>query len=176
MADAARMTAQFVTYSITRLRDCLAQVEHCLELLTPDQVWTRPNEVSNAVGNLVLHLNGNVRQWIIDGVGGRFCERDRASEFARREPLSVEELAGPLCATINDACGVIDQLAPDRLTQMVSIQGYEVSVLAAVYHVVEHFSLHTGQIVYATKLLTNLDLSRYDAQGRRIDGRVTGTP
>lgn len=172
----ARLTTQFTTYSITRLRDCLAQIERCLSLLSEEQVWHRPNDVSNAVGNLVLHLNGNARQWIVEGIGGQPFERDRPAEFAPRSRLPTEQITGPICETVDEACRIIDEITPERLTEMVTIQDYEVSVLAAVYHVVEHFSLHTGQIVYATKLLTNKDLSLYDPHGRRMDGRAVGVP
>ncbi len=176
MADVQLIRSQFVIYSISRLRDSQTQIERCLELLSEEQLWTRFNEVSNAIGNLVLHLTGNVRQWIIGGVAGETVDRDRPAEFSQREPLPVEQLAGPLCTTLDEACRIIDQISADRLVEMVEIQGYEVSVLSAVYHVVEHFSLHTGQIVYATKILTNRDLSLYDAHGRRLDERVSGTP
>jgi uncharacterized damage-inducible protein DinB len=77
---------------------------------------------------------------------------------------------------VEQACQVIEGLSPERLRERVIIQGYDVSILAAVFHVVEHFSLHTGQIIYQTKILTGLDLSLYDAQGKRLDGRRQGVP
>lgn len=176
MSDADQLAAELTGYSRTKLGDSLSQIGKCLNLLSLEQVWQRPNDVSNAVGNLVLHLNGNVRQWIVAGLGGEPFERDRPAEFNQRDPLPTGEILGNLRATIERAGEVIAGLSPDRLLRKVTIQGYELSALAALVHVVEHFSLHTGQIVYATKLLTGLDLSLYDSQGRRLDGRSSGVP
>lgn len=176
MPGIKQLTSDFTEYACTKLNDSLRQVEKCLNLLTGEQVWHRPNEVSNAVGNLVLHLNGNVRQWICAALGGEPFERDRPAEFARREPLPSEQIFADLRETVSRACQTIAQLTPEQLEHKVTIQGYEVTGLQAVFHVVEHFSLHTGQIVYATKMLINRDLSLYDAQGRRLDGRDSGAP
>ena len=155
MADSQRLTAEFTHYAATKLADSLAQIERCLHLLTVEQIWQRPNEVSNSIGNLVLHLTGNVRQWILAGLGGEAFDRDRPTEFARREPLPAGEIGGRLRSTVEAACRVIRGLTADDLARTVSIQDYEISALAAVFHVVEHFSLHTGQIVYAAKLHLN---------------------
>ena len=165
-----------VDYCATKLHDSLQQIEKCLHLLTGEQIWHRFNEVSNSVGVLVLHLTGNVNQWINQTLGGDEFERNRPAEFAQRDPLPTDEILAQLSAAVNRAGKVIRSLSAGQLTRMVQVQGYTVSGAGAVIHVVEHFSLHTGQIVYATKLLINQDLSLYDAQGRRIDGRTTGTP
>lgn len=170
LADAVRQ------YSCTKLRDSLGTISKCLKLLSVEQVWHRFNDVSNAIGNLVLHLNGNVRQWIVASLGGESFERDRPAEFNQREPLPTGEIFDQLSETVNRACEVIAGLSDDDLVKRFSIQGYDVSGAAAVIHVVEHFSLHTGQIVYATKILTNADLSQYGPQGRRLDGRESGVP
>lgn len=167
---------EFCDYSQTRLNDNFQQIEKCLSLLSAEQIWTRPNDVSNAIGNLVVHLNGNVRQWIVASIGGVSFDRDRPAEFAQREPLATESILAELRQAVEQANEVVAGLGEERLLERITVQGYEVSVLAAVFHVVEHFSLHTGQIVYQTKILTGLDLSLYDAEGRRIDGRAEGTP
>lgn len=172
----SNLTTEFCTYAATRLRDNLQTIEKCLALLTQAQVWTRPNDVSNSIGNLALHLRGNVQQWIVAGVGGRDFARDRPAEFAQRHALPIDQILPPLQATVDQAARVISGLTAERLLERVTIQAYDVSVLSAVFHVVEHFSLHTGQIVYQTKILTGLDLSAYDAQGQRIDGRTAGVP
>ncbi|QDU36489.1 DinB superfamily protein [Maioricimonas rarisocia] len=164
---------EFRRFAAGKLQDSVKQIERCLNLLTEEQIWHRPNEVSNAIGNLVVHLDGNVRQWIVGGVGQEPFERDRPAEFARRDPLPTEEILGGLRQTIDRACAIIRALTPERLLELEEIQKREVTVLAAVFHVVEHFTLHTGQIVYATKLLINQDLSLYDAQGQRVADRPT---
>jgi len=168
--------SEFCTYGATKLRDNLRTIEKCLSLLTVDQIWTRPNAVSNSIGNLVLHLRGNVQQWIVSGIGGRDFARDRPAEFAQRDALPIDQILPPLRTTVEDAATVIAGLSAARLIERIVIQDYDVTVLSAVFHVVEHFSLHSGQIVYQTKILTGLDLSSYDAQGHRSDGRQAGVP
>lgn len=176
MNNSDALSAHFRSFSSSRLTDAVSQIKRCLTILSEEQVWTRPNEVSNAIGNLVLHLNGNVSQWILSGLGGEPDHRDRPAEFAQREPLPTADIMNMLLSTVQNACKVIDQLDQERLCQNKIIQGYETTVLGAVYHVVEHFSLHTGQIVYATKLHINEDLSLYDKHGQRLDGKGFSAP
>jgi uncharacterized damage-inducible protein DinB len=151
----------FIDCSVRRLKEQLSRVEMCLAQLTPEQVWARGGENENAIGNLALHLCGNVRQWIVSGIGGQADTRDRDSEFTARGGVSIPELSARLRATVEEAIAVIAALTSERLAQRLVIQGYRVSVLEAVYHVVEHFSLHTGQILFATKMLTGADLGFY---------------
>ena len=115
---------EFCKYSATKLRDGLRQIEKCLALLNVEQVWSRPNSVSNAIGNLVLHLNGNVRLWIVASIGGVAFTRDRAAEFARREALPIVVVLPPLQQTVEEACAGIEGLSPDRLRERLTIQGY----------------------------------------------------
>jgi len=176
MTEANALAANLVECARTKLAESVEQIERCLKLLSVEQVWHRPNDVSNSIGNLVIHLNGNVRQWIVAGLGREEFARDRPAEFAQREAIPTDKILGELKTTIERARAVIADLSPERLLRKVTIQDYEVTELTAVVHVVEHFSLHTGQIVYATKILINRDLSLYDSQGHRIDGRQAGTP
>lgn len=162
----------FRDFAAAKLDDHLRQVLRCARMLSVEQMWFRANERSNSVGNLLLHLRGNVAQWIVAGIGGRPFERDRPAEFAQRHPLPSERLIGDLESTVNDARRIISHLSDARLAELVSIQGYDTTVLAAVFHVVEHFAFHTGQIVWATKVLLNVDLSLYDVHGRRLDWRA----
>lgn len=138
----------------------------CLEDLDDEGVWWRPNDASNAVGNLVHHLCGNARQWIVSGVGGASDVRARSEEFDRREG-SREEMRDLLRTTLRDVDGTLADLDPGRLGETVRIQGMDVTVLEAVYHVVEHFALHTGQIVWVTKSRTGrpLDFYRISEEG-----------
>jgi uncharacterized damage-inducible protein DinB len=163
-------------YAVAKLREYADQIARCAALLTPEQCWRRPNEHSNAVGNLVLHLCGNVTQWILCGLGGRTIPRDRAAEFAQREPLPPAPLMRRLREAIDAAVAVVEGLPDGRWGEPVTIQGYKTTVLAAVFHVVEHFAFHTGQIVWATKAMLDVDLSLYDVNGRRLDGRADGIP
>ncbi|MGB9457402.1 MAG: DUF1572 family protein [Bryobacteraceae bacterium] len=158
MSETGRL---FLECSVRRLMELAPRIETCLGKLTPEQVWARGGENENAIGNLVLHLCGNLRQWIVSGVGGQTDTRDRDGEFATRGDVSIPELSARLRGTVEEATAVIAAIAPERLAAPLLVQGYRVSVLEAVYHVVEHFSMHTGQILFATKMLTGADLGFY---------------
>jgi len=151
----------FLDYSAIKLEELASRMETCLTALSDSQVWSRGGENENAIGNLVLHLCGNVRQWILSGVGGVPDERQRDREFAARAGASNVELSERLRATIKEARAVISSVPAERLSDRLVIQGYDVSVLEAIYHVVEHFSMHAGQIIFATKMLTGADLGFY---------------
>ena len=151
----------FLTHSSEKLKQYTDRIFVCLDQLTPEQIWARGSENENAVGNLVLHLAGNVRQWIGSGVAGRENIRDRDAEFAARGQADAKELRVLLQSTIDDAVAVIQKLTAKQLSEMIRVQVYDMTVLEAVYHVVEHFSQHTGQIIFATKLFTGTDLGFY---------------
>lgn len=142
--------------------DFLPKIERCLDLLSDEQIWWRANGKSNSIGNLVLHLSGNARQWIVCGLGTSSDARDRDAEFAQREVISREELLLRLRQTIAEVDKTLAQFDSDSLLEVRKIQGNEVSALEAILHVVEHFSMHAGQIVYITKQLTAHDLHFYD--------------
>jgi len=144
------------------LEDYLPKLERCLEQLTAEQVWWRASERSNSVGNLLLHLEGNARQWLVAGIGGAPDRRARDREFDEREPVAPARLLEDLRATLAEADAALARLDAPALLERRRIQGHEVTVLAAVFHAVEHFSMHTGQIILLTKLLTGRDLSFYD--------------
>ena len=153
---------EFLEFSASTLSQYTGRIEDCLGRLTPEQIWTRGADSENAVGNIVLHLCGNVRQWILSGVGGEADVRDRDSEFAARGGLSGAELAAKLKAVTTEAADVIRHFPTDRLNERKTIQKvYDQTFMEAIYHVVEHFSGHTGQIIFATKLLTGHDLGYY---------------
>jgi uncharacterized damage-inducible protein DinB len=137
------------------------RIATCLEKLSYEQVWARRTENENAVGNLVLHLCGNLRQWIGHGVEGRTDVRQRDAEFAARGDLQPAGLAGNLHEAVEQAAAAIRALAPERLLEKVTIQAYSLTLLEAIYHVVEHFAQHTGQIIFATKQFTGADLGFY---------------
>ncbi len=133
------------------LREYLTKIRLSVSVLDDHVVWTRPNESSNSIGNLMLHLAGYARQWIVSGVGGAVDVRDRASEFDRRAPIAVSELIDRLEQTIIDVDRVLASVTPGDLHSRRVIQNNDVSVLEAIYHVVEHFSMHTGQIILLAK-------------------------
>jgi uncharacterized damage-inducible protein DinB len=152
---------EFLGHSVEKLRQYAGRIDTCLRMLSEEQVWARGSENENAIGNLVLHLSGNVRQWIVSGVGGRADVRERDREFGARGGTIAAELSERLRGAVVEAAGVIAAATSERLAAPLVIQGYHVSGLEAIYHVVEHFSMHTGQILFATKLLTQADLGFY---------------
>jgi uncharacterized damage-inducible protein DinB len=154
-------SAVFLEFSARKLTQFSGRIQDCLSRLTEDQIWSRGTENENAAGNLVLHLSGNVRQWVISAVGQAPDIRRRDEEFSARGGVPRAELAMLLRNTVAEAVSVIEALTADRLTERIVVQGYDITVLEAVYHVVEHFAGHTGQIIYATKLLTGKDTAFY---------------
>ena len=144
------------------LGDYLPKIERCLEKLTDEQIWWRANEESNSIGNLILHLCGNVRQWIICGVGGQPDNRNRDAEFAQRGIIARDELLTLLRSTLSEVDDTLRRLDPSILLERRPIQGHDVDILEAIFHVTEHFSMHTGQIIMLTKMLTASDLHFYD--------------
>jgi uncharacterized damage-inducible protein DinB len=137
-----------------RLRDTVAS-------LSEDQVWWRPNESSNSIGNLILHLNGNVYQWLVASFNKEDDLRDRPQEFSQRSLVPASELLESLGNTMARSEAVLTRLTAADLLAPYDIQGYHVRGLDAVYQVIEHFGLHYGQIIYIAKSLTGRDLGFY---------------
>jgi hypothetical protein len=152
---------EFLTFSADKLMQLMGRIDSCVQKLTPEQIWMRADANQNAVGNLLLHLNGNVRQWILHGVGRQADVRDRDAEFAAKDGAGANELLARLRATVTETATLLRALPAARLMERVDTQGYDCTVLAAIYHVVEHFAGHTFQIIYATKLCTGEDLGFY---------------
>jgi uncharacterized damage-inducible protein DinB len=162
----------FLQKSISLLAsDFLPKIERCLEHLTDEDVWWRPNEASNSIGNLLLHLCGNVTQWIIGGVGGEPRERHRQQEFDDRSRIPAQELLAKLRTVVEEAGQVLRGLEADALLSRRQIQDYDVTALDAIYHVVEHFSMHTGQIILLTKARTGEDLNLWRPAHETASGR-----
>jgi uncharacterized damage-inducible protein DinB len=151
----------FLDFSGKKLLQLASRIETCLGRLSAEQVWARGSENENAVGNLVLHLCGNMRQWIVSGVGGKPDVRVRDREFTARGDVTPAELAERLKGTVEEAVEVIDKVTAARLAEHVTVQKYDVTVMEAIAHVVEHFGQHTGQIMFATKMMTGQELGFY---------------
>ena len=133
------------------VREYPAKIQGCLDVLPADALWRREDESENSIGNLLLHLAGNVRQWIVSGVGGAPDARQRGAEFAARAGAEASALMARLRDTLVEADAVLATIDAAGLREERRIQGRDVKVLDAVYHVVEHFSMHTGQIILLTK-------------------------
>lgn len=167
MSDA--LVDQLRTESLRRLAEGEERILKCLSLLRPEQVWHRPNDRVVSVGNLVLHLCGNVDQWINSTLGGTPDERDRDREFTTLV-APMGELQARLTTTLSKARSTISTLPGSGLTQTWSVQGFEETGTAILLHVVEHFSYHVGQITLHTKLLQAKDTGYYEGQDLNAKG------
>ncbi len=133
------------------LEDYVPRIERAVTSLSPEDFWWQPHEGSTSVGVLLRHLEGNIRQWILSGLGGRPDHRERKTEFEGDAAGEAADLFAKLRATIQEAADVIGAMDEDALAKRHAIQGYDVTGLEAAYHVVEHLSWHAGQIVWIAK-------------------------
>ena len=158
MTHVSDVGTQFLSQSRAYLAEYLSKLEHALATASDEDVWWRPNDASNSIGNLLLHLSGNVTMWIVGGVGGRLFERNRQQEFDERSHIPASELLRRLRAAMVQADEVLGSVTDADLLSRRQIQSYDVTVLEAIYHVVEHFAMHTGQIILLSKARTGDDL------------------
>src|ERR1700750_2776728 len=156
-----KITADFLNVSCRRLVQMTEYLTACVKKLSEEQIWQRQGAHENAVGNLVLHLCGNARQWIMPGVVGAADVRVRDKEFSADGAMSGAELIALFEATMDEAKKVIAAVPAERMTEREHPQGRDVSVLEAIYQVVGHVQQHVGQIILLTKqmLATDLDLT-----------------
>lgn len=152
---------EFIQRSVQQLQENTPKIKKCLDELTEEEVWKKPNASSNSVGNQLLHLSGNITQWILSSLGNTPDNRERDLEFSTEGGLTKKELFDMLESTVAKAVEVIQNLTGDELLQLRSVQGYETSGVGIIIHVVEHYSYHTGQIIFWTKLLKDKDLAFY---------------
>ena len=152
------IAALFREYSCNKLDMMVKDMRACMARLTDVQVWERHGAHENAVGNLVLHLCGNMRQWVMHGIGGAKDVRVRETEFSADGGLTGAALMELFEKTVAEARGVIASLSAERMVEKITPQTHEVSVLGAVYQVVGHVQQHMGQIILLTKQMTRQDL------------------
>lgn len=163
MALDEQLRKALVDEVLHRLYDeSLPRILKCLDMLTNEQIWWRPNESSNSIGNLVLHLCGNVNQWIYSGLGGFPDDRVRQEEFDTREFIDREELKVALESTMEQVRTIIEGISVTEILRIRPVQTFEEKGLSILIHVTEHFSYHTGQIAYITKMLSDKPLGFYD--------------
>ena len=158
----------FLAFAIKRMRLSELDIDRCLDRLSPEQIWHRGGDYENSIANLLLHLEGNMRQWILHGIDGQPDVRKRDDEFALRPMAAVAEVRARFTTTLEEARTVIDALrrdSPERLLEIIDPQPdstwRNTTILEAIFQVVGHVQLHTGQIILLTKqlLASDLDLS-----------------
>jgi hypothetical protein len=157
-----QLAALFLDFSRKKLLEQhWPRLRQCVEPLTDEQIWWRPNPASNSIGNLILHLNGNVTQWLVASFNGAEDKRNRPEEFAAESGMTAAQLLDRLAGTMSVSAKVLARLTEGDLLAPYEIQGYHVRGLDAVYQVVEHFGMHYGQIAYIAKSLSGEDLGFY---------------
>ena len=142
----------FLAEAGRRLEACRQKIEHCLSQLSDAQVWWRPRESMNSIGNMVLHLCGNLRQWIVSGIGGAPDVRDRPEEFAERGPIPKADLLSRFLAVVAEAEAVLAGADEGRLLDPRNIQGFNGTTLSAIFDSIAHLNGHTQEIVYVARL------------------------
>jgi len=162
-ASETSVASEFIRLARHQLvKEYLSKIQRCLNSLGEEDLWWRAHETDNSIGNLILHLCGNVRQWIVSSVGEKEDLRNRPAEFAARGSVSKAVLLRRLDETLREADTTLKNFETNRLLEERTIQGLDVTCLEAIFHVVEHFSGHVGQIIYTTKMRTGKDLRFYN--------------
>lgn len=146
------LAAAVITETTSCLNSCVAKIKHCLDQLTDEQVWWRLHESINSIGNLILHLSGNVRQWIVAGVGGAPDVRERPQEFSERRMIPKSELLQRLDEVVAAATEALSQMTVEEMLRMRRIQGFEVTGLGAIFDSVSHFKGHTQEIICLSRM------------------------
>lgn len=155
------LVTEFTDQSIYRIDENTSKIIKCLDLLSEDEVWHKPNASANSIANLILHLCGNIRQYAVSSLGNVIDVRERDSEFTTKGGLNKKSLIEKLSKTVEDAKEAIRNLREEELLQIRSVQGFTYSAVGIIVHVTEHYSYHTGQIALITKLIKNQDLGFY---------------
>lgn len=153
---------EFIEQSISIIdKKNTPKIIKCLAGLSEEQIWLRPNEASNSIGNILLHLCGNIRQYIISALGDQPDIRERDKEFSVKDGYNKEELLNKLTGTLEQAVSVIRNMDEPGLMKIYSVQGFNYSGIGIIVHVTEHYSHHTGQVIFWTKQLTGKGLGFY---------------
>ena len=153
MITADDLAAVLGTAAAHELGSALDKIQHCLGQLTDEQVWRRSQSSLNSIGNLILHLSGNVRQWMVAGVGGAADIRNRPAEFAERGPIPKEDLLRGLEVVVEEGMDILARVDALQLTEVRRIQGFDVTGAAAIFSSIPHFRGHTQEIVHMTRLM-----------------------
>lgn len=162
MDKEAQLVEELVKNALHRMEESTRMINKSLSNISEEEIWQKPNDSLNSMGNLILHLCGNITQYIISSLGENEDDRQRDSEFSASGGLTKLELLKKLKDTVDTAKRVIFDARPEQLVKIRSVQGFSFSGVGVIMHAVEHYSYHTGQIAFWVKLLRNKDLGFYD--------------
>ena len=163
--------SEFLENSVYRLDENTRLNKISLESIEESNIWQKPNDSSNSIGNQIIHICGNMTQYIIASLGGQGDLRNRDAEFSITDGFTGSELIQKLEDTVDQAKYVLNNCSKSQLLKRYMVQGFELSGIGIVIHAVEHYSYHTGQIAFWTKLLVNKDLGFYDGRDLNIKNK-----
>ena len=152
---------EFIDQIIKTINENTSKIKACIKQLDEKDIWFRHNDHVNSVGNIILHLCGNIRQWIISSLGGAPDVRERDFEFSTMGGFTKAELTAKWEGVILEAKTIITRADPENLLRRRMVQGSAHSGIGIIVHVTEHYSYHTGQIIFLTKLYKNIDMGFY---------------
>ncbi len=156
-----RLEKEFLDQSILRLKENVPRINKCLSQLSAQEIWMKSNSSTNSIGNLILHLCGNITQYILSALGDAEDHRNRDLEFLTEGGFSGTELIQKLQTVVNEAESILSTTKKDELLKIHRVQGFKLSGMGIIIHVMEHLSYHTGQIAFFTKLLKDRELGFY---------------
>jgi hypothetical protein len=149
--DAQHISTAIGSEAARELNEALQRIEHCLRQLTDEQIWWRPDDSQNSIANLILHLCGNLRQWLISSITGAEDHRNRPAEFAQRHAIPTADLLALLRKTVAETTASLANISPAEMLRVRRIQGFTQTALGAIFHSVPHFRGHTQEIIYRTR-------------------------
>lgn len=152
----------FKDNAIFRLEENVRMISIALSKVVEEELWTKQNQSLNTLGNQLLHICGNMTQYIVSGLGGNPDERNRDEEFSIEDGFTKDELLQRLLLTVQTSTTIIDDATPENLLKKRKVQGFDLSGIGIVLHAVEHFSYHTGQIAMQVKLVIDQPLGFYE--------------
>jgi uncharacterized damage-inducible protein DinB len=167
-----KIKKEFIRDCVRHLNEYTKRVKICLDMLSEEQVWQKPNEASNSIANLMLHLCGNMTQYVLSSLGSRADLRERDKEFSAKGGFTKEQLFEKLSGVVHSVIEEIQIHDEESLLKTRTVQGFEKSGIAIILHITEHYSYHTGQIALLTKLMTNEDLGFYKGMDLNAKNRV----
>ncbi|SEL94191.1 Uncharacterized damage-inducible protein DinB (forms a four-helix bundle) [Maribacter orientalis] len=162
MDKESQLIEELVKNALYRMDESTRMIKKSLSDISEDEVWQKPNPSLNSIANLMLHLCGNISQYVISSLGETEDKRKRDTEFSVTDGLTKAELLKKLEDIVDTAKRVIFDAKPDQLVKVRSVQGFSFSGVGVIMHAVEHYSYHTGQIAFWVKQLKNNDLGFYD--------------
>lgn len=171
MSNEDKLVMELVNNALYRMDESTRMIQKSLADISEDELWLKPNESLNSIANLMLHLCGNITQYIISSLGETEDQRNRDIEFSTSKSASKAEVIQTLETTVNEAKRVIFDATIDQLLETRSVQGFSFSGIGVIIHAVEHYSYHTGQIAFWVKQLKNKDLGFYDGIDLKIKNK-----